>query len=60
MHHLGIGATHARTPVLALVDDTTITVIDLKTGESSPPTLDPTKRYWRNQQKSPGRWPGPS
>ena len=61
MHHLGVGAAHARKRVLALADNTTITVIDLETGEVlSTHHIDPTKSYWRNQQKSPGRWPGPS
>jgi transposase InsO family protein len=61
MHHLGIGAGHARKRVLAIADDTTITVIALETGEIlSTHHIDPTKTYWRNQQKSPGRWPGPS
>lgn len=23
-------------------------------------TIDPTRNYWRNQQKNPGRWPGQS
>lgn len=61
MHHLGIGATHARKRVLAIADDTTITVIELETGEIlSTHHVDPDKTYWRNQQKRPGRWPGRS
>jgi hypothetical protein len=52
MHHLGIGATHARKRVLAIADDTTITVIELDTGEIlSTHTIDPTKTYWRNTQE---------
>ena len=59
MHHLGIGATHAGKRVLALADDTTVTVIHLDTGEIlATNTIDPTKTYWRNKQKAPGRWPG--
>jgi len=59
MHHLGIGAAHARTRVLAIADDTTVTVIELETGEIlSTHNIEPTKTYWRNQQRSPGRWPG--
>jgi transposase InsO family protein len=58
MHHLGIGATHAGKRVLAIADDTTVTVIELQTGEVlSTNTIDPTKTYWRNTQKTPGRWP---
>ncbi len=33
MHHLGVGAAHARKRVLALADDHHITVIELATGE---------------------------
>ncbi len=59
MHHLGIGAAHARKRVLAIADDTTVTVIDLDTGEIlSTHLIEPTKTYWRNQHKGPGRWPG--
>ena len=59
MHHLGVGAHHARKRVLAVTDDTTITVIDLDTGETlSTHHIEPAKNYWRNQQRSPGRWPG--
>lgn len=59
MHHLGIGATHAGKRVLALADDTTVTVIHLDTGEIlSTHLIEPNKTYWRNQQRSPGRWPG--
>ena len=58
MHHLGIGAAHAGKRVLAIADDTTMTVIDLATGEVlSTNTIDPDKTYWRNTQKAPGRWP---
>ncbi|HEY3086446.1 MAG TPA: hypothetical protein VGJ59_00080 [Jatrophihabitantaceae bacterium] len=32
MHHLGIGATHTGKHVLAITDDTTVTVIELDTG----------------------------
>ena len=61
MHHLGVGYAHARTRVLAIADDTTVTVIKLETGEIlSTHQIQPTKSYWRNTQKDPGRWPGPS
>ena len=33
LHHIGIGRTHARTPVLLLVDDRDIRVINATTGE---------------------------
>jgi hypothetical protein len=60
VHHLGIGAAHAGTPALLLVHPDTVEVIDAATGEHlSGHTIDPTRSYWRNTQKSPGRWPGP-
>jgi transposase InsO family protein len=59
MHHLGIGTTHARKRVLAIADDTHVTVIELETGEIlSTHQIQPTKTYWRNTQRAPGRWPG--
>jgi transposase InsO family protein len=58
MHHLGVGAAHARKRVLALADDHHITVTDLTTGEVlSQHLIEPHKTYWRNQNKEPGRWP---
>ncbi len=61
MHHLGIGAAHARKRVLAIADDHHVTVTDLTTGEVlSTHQIQPDKTYWRNQNKEPGRWPGSS
>lgn len=61
MHHLGVGYAHRGTRILAIADDTTVTVINLTTGEIlSTHDIDPTRTYWRNTQKSPGRWPGPN
>jgi hypothetical protein len=59
LHHLGIGRTHAHTPVLILATTTTVTVIS-KTGYQliASHRIDPDRNYWRNQQKNPGRWPG--
>jgi len=58
MHHLGVGAANAHRRVLAIADQTTVSVIDLTTGEIlSTHTIDPDRSYWRNQQKRPGRWP---
>ena len=56
MHHLGVGASNPHRRVLAITDQTTITFINRTTGEV-PHTIDPDRSYWRNQQKSPGRWP---
>ena len=58
MHHLGIGAAHAGKRVLAIADNTTVTVIELHTGEVlATNIIEPDKTYWRNTQKAPGRWP---
>ncbi len=58
MHHLGIGAAHARQRVLAFADDHHITVAELTTGEVlSTHLIEPNKNYWRNQNKEPGRSP---
>ena len=54
MHHLGVGSAHARKRVLAIADDTTVTVIELETGEIlSAHHIEPTKTYWRNTTKRP-------
>ena len=59
MHHLGVGYAHRGTKILAIADETTTTVINLHTGEIlSTHNIDPTKAYWRNTQRAPGRWPG--
>jgi transposase InsO family protein len=60
LHHLGIGITHAATPVLILVHPDTVEVINPATGELlSRHNIDPARNYWRNTQRNPGRWPGP-
>lgn len=61
LHHLGIGRPHAATPVLILVTTTTVTVVS-KTSHQliASHTIDPTRNYWRNQQKNPGQRPGQS
>jgi transposase InsO family protein len=59
LHHLGIGRTHATTPVLILVTTTTVTVIS-KTGHHvlSSHHIDPDHNYWPNQQKTPTKGRG--
>ena len=60
MHHLGVGRAHAGKRVLAFADDHHITVAELTTGEVlSTHQIDPTRAYWRNQNREPGRWPPP-
>lgn len=59
MHHLGIGYQHRGKRILALIDETTVTVIHLDTGEIlSQHHIDPDRSYWRNTMRAPGRWPG--
>jgi transposase InsO family protein len=60
LHHLGVGVHHAHTPALILVHPDTVDVINPATGELlSRHHIDPTLNYWRDTQKTPGRWPGP-
>ena len=55
MHHLGVGYAHARKRVLAIADDTTVTVIDLETGEIlSTHHIDPDQDLLAQHTKSPG------
>jgi len=53
------GAAFARRRVLAIVDEQEVTVVALDTGEIlSTHLIEPDRRYWRNQRRDPGRWPG--
>ncbi len=46
LHHIGVGRTHARTPVLMLIDDLEIRIVDRRTGELLRElTLDPDRDY---------------
>ncbi|HAS32265.1 MAG: IS481 family transposase [Microbacterium sp.] len=57
MHYLGVGTDHRGTTVLILADDTTVTIVAIRTGEIiATNTIDPNKTYWRNTMKAPGRW----
>lgn len=57
LHHIGIGRTHARTPVLMLIDDLHITIINKTTGELLRElTLDPTKDYQPTGKDKYARW----
>ncbi len=59
LHHLKVGAAHARRRVLAIVDEQEVTVVALDTGEVlSTHRIEPDKGYWRNTRRDPGRWPG--
>jgi transposase InsO family protein len=58
MHHLGIGRPHRSKRVLAIVDETTVTVIHLDTGEVlSEHHIDQSRGYWRNQLHRPEKRP---
>jgi transposase InsO family protein len=59
LYHLRIGAAHARRRVLAIADEQAVTVVALETGEVlSTHLIEPERKYWRNQRRDPGRWPG--
>ena len=59
LHHLKVGAAHARRRVLAIVDEQEVTIVALDTGEIlSAHRIEPDKGYWRNTRRDPGRWPG--
>jgi transposase InsO family protein len=46
LHHIGIGRTHARTPVLMLIHDLHVRIIDAATGELLRDlVIDPTRDY---------------
>jgi transposase InsO family protein len=58
MHHLGCRVENARKRVLMLIDDTTVTITELTTGEVlSQHHINPEKNYWPNTLKPAGRWP---
>lgn len=58
MHHLGVRAEHGRKRVLMLIDETTVTVTELGTGEVlSQHLIEPGKHYWPDLLKPGGRWP---
>jgi hypothetical protein len=47
-------------PVALACASPTETVIELDAGEVlSTHQIDPTRAYWRNQNREPGRWPPP-
>jgi len=59
IHHLGVGNTHRGTKILILIDERSVTVTDLDTGEVlSEHDIDDERNYWRNRLREPGRWPG--
>ncbi len=57
LHHIGIGRDHARTPVLMLIDDLHIRVIDKTTGELIRElVLDPTRDYQPTGKDRYAKW----
>jgi hypothetical protein len=61
LHHLKVGQAHARTRVLAIVDEHEVTVVALDTGELlSSHRIAPRKGYWRNTRSDPGSMAGVS
>ena len=58
LHHLGVGTEHANTPILMLVNEQTVDVINPANGAHlASHSIDPDRNYWRNTRKDPGRWP---
>lgn len=59
MHHLGIGVEHRGKRCILIADKHTVTVVHLDTGEIiATNNIEPTRTYWRNNEREPGRWPG--
>jgi len=59
LHHLKVGAAHARARALAIVGEEEVTVAARETGQIlSVHRIDPRTGHWRNQRRDPGRWPG--
>ena len=57
MHDLGIGTAHRGKEIPAL--PTPPASSSCGPAKSCPPTTStPARAYWRNKQRSPGRWPG--
>ena len=57
MHHLGARAENGRKRVLMLIDETTVTVTEMNTGEVlSQHLIEPEKHYWPDMLKPGGRW----
>ena len=60
LHHIGIGRTHARTPIAMLIADLDIRIVHAATGEILRHlTLDPTRHY-QPTGKPPGPPPKPT
>jgi transposase InsO family protein len=54
LHHIGIGRTHARTPVILLIADLDVRIINATTGELLRQlTLDPTRNYQPQHKENP-------
>ena len=61
LHHIGIGRTHARTPVLMLIQDLEVRVIDAATGELLRDlVIDPNRDYQPTGKDRYARWRQPA
>jgi transposase InsO family protein len=61
LHHIGIGRTHARTPVLMLIQDLEVRVIDAATGELLRElVIDPNRDYQPTGKDRYARWRQPA
>lgn len=55
---LGTGVAHRGTRCILIADDTTVTVVQLTTGEIiATNRIQPDKTYRRNTTEAPDRWP---
>ena len=58
MHHLGVGRGHIGKRVFALIDETTVTVVQLGPGHIiAEADIDTTRHYWRNKLNPNNREP---
>jgi transposase InsO family protein len=58
LRHAQIGRAHAGARVLALIDDRTVTITRIDTGEIvATNTINTERNYWPNTMRAPGRWP---
>jgi len=57
LHHLATRRRERPQRFLVLADDHQVLITDLSTGEIlSAHNINPSKGYWRNKQREPGRW----
>ncbi|GAB3620937.1 IS481 family transposase [Glutamicibacter endophyticus] len=59
LHHLGVRKVNARKKVVMIIDLQEVIVVEAETRNIlSRHKIDPSRNYWPDIQKIPGRWPG--